>query len=111
MDFIGIDWDRNGDQFQQYTGTSQNLNQTEEPRLGLFVILNSRVVDSAISIDYNSTLTVIVEEGVSSGDVISCGNSLQNSAMVAVNYSAVRKSFLYSVYVQNLALWCWLIFA
>ena len=96
VDFTGIDWDRNGDQFQQYTATSQNINQTEEPRQGLFVILNSRVVNSAISIDYNSTLTATVEEGVASGDVITCGNSLQNATSITVNYSAVRKSLLYS---------------
>ena len=84
VDFIGIDWDRNEDQFQQYTGTSQNLNQIEEPIQGLFVILNSRVVNSATSIDYNSTLTAIVEEGVSSGDVITCGNSLQNSTSIYI---------------------------
>ena len=91
-DFTGIDWDINVDRFQQYTGTSI-VNRTESPRPGLFVILNSLSVASAISTDFTSTLTAIVNEGVSSGDVITCGNTLLDTTNITVNYTAIRKSY------------------
>ena len=91
VDFTGIDWDRNGDQFQQYTGTS-NVNQTQSPRPGLSVVLDSLSVASATSTNFTSTLTAIVNEGVSSGDVITCGNALLNTTNLIVNYTDIRKS-------------------
>ena len=92
-DFTGIDWDRNDDiRFQQYTGTSI-VNRTQSPRPGLSVVLNSRSVASAASINFTSTLTAIVNEGVSSGDVITCGNTLLDTTNITVNYAAIRKSY------------------
>ena len=94
VDFTGIDWDRNGDQFQQYTGTS-DVNETvvnPNSMSGLSVILNGLNLASVTSIDFNSTVRAIVNEGISSGDVITCGNRLFNTTDLVVNYTAIRKS-------------------
>ena len=89
-DFPTIDWDKNDDlRVQQYTPTS-NINQTISPRPGLFVVLNSRT--SAISANFTSTLTAIVNEGVLPGDVITCGNVLVDTRNITVNYNPTRKS-------------------
>ena len=92
---LGLDWERNGMQFRQYTASSIK-NETITPILGLSVILNSVVVmdrGNGHNVTFNSTVTAVVNEGVSSGDVITCGNNvLMDSTDLTANYTAIRKS-------------------
>jgi hypothetical protein len=88
---IGLDWERNGMQFQQYTATSP-VNMTENRRPGLSVILNS-VTNDPQNVTFDTTVTAVVNEGVSSGNVITCGNALVETADLTANYIAIRKSY------------------
>ena len=88
---LGLDWERNGMQFQQYTATSMT-NMTTSPRLGLSVILNSVAAENPDNVSFNSTVTAVVNEGISTGDIITCGNAvLMNIADLTANYIAIRK--------------------
>lgn len=88
----GVDWERNGMQFQQYTATS-NVNETTNPRPGLSVVLNSRIVigNPVTNVTLDSTVTAVVNEGISSGDVITCGSVLVETTDLTANYIAIRK--------------------
>ena len=92
---LGLDWERNGMQFRQYTASSIK-NETTTPILGLSVILNSVIVmdrENGHNVTFNSTVTAVVNEGVSSGDIITCGNSvLRDSTNLTANYTTIRKS-------------------
>lgn len=91
---LGLDWERNGMQFQQYTASSIE-NETMTPILGLSVILNSVVVmdrENGRNVTFNSTVTAVVNEGISTGDIITCGNAvLTDIADLTANYIAIRK--------------------
>ena len=96
MVFIsGIDWERSGDQFQQYTATSL-VNVTENPRSGLSVVLNSLTVtgNPVTNVTFDSTVTAVVNEGISSGDVITCGSILVETTNLTANYIAIRKPYI-----------------
>ena len=80
-------------QFQQYTATSR-VNMTENPRSGLFVVLNS-VIDDPSNVTLDSTVTAVVNEGISSGDVITCGNGLLETTDLTANYIAIRKPLIF----------------
>ena len=60
------------------------------------MILNSVVVmdrENGHNVTFNSTVTAEVNEGVSSGDVITFGNSvLRDSTNLMANYTTIRKS-------------------
>ena len=90
MNFPPIDWLRNDMTLEQYTPTSivglqQNLTSY------ISVILNKVNVIDAATADYNTTLTATINEGLSSGDIISCGNRLLNTTELAINYTTIRK--------------------
>ena len=97
MDFPFIDWEKNNEQLQQYTGTSNvGVNEPIPNEPGLSVILNNRtIVMAPSSVNFNSTVTAVVNEGVFSGDVITCGNSLVpglvGTTNLTVNYIAICK--------------------
>ena len=97
MDFPGIDWDKNDARIEQYTPTSDSdVGVTKDPVAGLTIVLNNLNVVDAFSADFNSTLTATINEGVSVGDIITCGNELLNTTNIVVNYSAVCElSFTY----------------
>ena len=87
MDFPGIDWDKNDARIEQYTPTSDSdVGVTTDPVAGLTIVLNNLNVVDAFSADFNSTLTATINEGVSVGDIITCGNELLG---IVVNYTAV----------------------
>ena len=90
---LGLDWDRNSTRLQQYTATSI-ANEITRPVPGLSVILNSvTVMNDPLNVTFNSTVTAVVNEGISSGDVITCGNDvLVDSTNLTANYIAIRKS-------------------
>lgn len=93
---MGIDWEKNNVQFQQYTGTSTNIGQNQpvpnEP--GLSVTLNSLsvIVAPEFSVNFTSTVTAVVNVGISTGDNITCGNRFQATKSLIANFSAMRKS-------------------
>jgi hypothetical protein len=93
---LGIDWERNGMQFQQYTATTME-NTTENPEPGLSVVLNSvTVMNNPLNVTFDSTVTAVVSEGLSSGDIITCGNSvLMDNTTLTANYIAIRKYLYY----------------
>ena len=90
---LGLDWDRNSMQLQQYTATSIT-NEITRPMPGLSVILNSvTVMNNPLTVTFNSTVTAVVNEGISSGDIITCGNDvLMDSTDLTANYISIRKS-------------------
>ena len=90
---LGLDWEKNGIQFQEYTATAIT-NVTTTPILGLSVTLNSvTVMNNPLSVTFNSTVTAVVNEGISSGDIITCGNDvLMDITDLTANYISTRKS-------------------
>ena len=90
INFPPLDWQKNDVTLEQYTPTSivglqQNLTSH------ISVILNEVNAIDASTANYNTTLTAIINEGLSSGDIISCGNRLSNTTELAINYTTVRK--------------------
>ena len=50
-------------------------------------------MNDPLNVTFNSTVTAVVNEGISSGDVITCGNDvLVDSTNLTANYIAKRKS-------------------
>ena len=81
-------------QFRQYTATS-DVNDTTNPRQGLSVVLNSLIVigNPVTNVTFDSTVTAVVNEGISSGDIITCGNVLVETTNLTANYIAIRKPY------------------
>ena len=79
-------------QLQQYTATSR-VNMPENPIPGLSVVLNSLTVigNPVTNVTFDSTVTAVVNEGISSGDIITCGNVLVETTNLTANYIAIRK--------------------
>lgn len=95
INFPFVDWLKNGNIVEQYTPTSMPMVNLTNPQLQASIVLNSISVTDALSADFNTTLFVRVNEGVSSGDIIRCGNELLNfTSELIVQYTTVRKSIL-----------------
>ena len=79
-------------QLQQYTATS-NVNEPRSPISGLSVVLNSLTVigNPVTNVTFDSTVTAVVNEGISSGDIITCGSALVETTNLTANYIAIRK--------------------
>ena len=94
INFASIDWELNGDQLDQYTATSP-VHLEQNPREHLSLILNERNFTDPLAVDFNTTLTATVGDGVTSGDVVSCGNRFFNMTDLLINYTNVCKSIKY----------------
>ena len=55
------------------------------------VVLWNVTVKNPFSADFNTTLTALVNEGLSVGDNITCGNQLLDIAYLIANYNTVCK--------------------
>ena len=88
VDFPNVDWEKNGVTIEQYTPTSMVLISTSTESQ-CSVVLNNIYVMDAFSADFNTTLIASVNEGISSGDSISCGNKLLNTSDLIVNYTTI----------------------
>lgn len=93
VNFSSIVWEKNGAQFRVYAGVSETgMNEPVPDESGLSVILNNvTLVAAPSSFNFTSTVTAVVNEGVSSDDVITCGNTFFTTTSITVNYSAIRK--------------------
>ena len=88
VDFPSIDWDKNDARIEQYTPTS-NVGVVTDPVAGLTIVFTNKNGMGAFSADFNSTLTATINEGVSVGDIITCGIEFLNTTNIVVNYTAV----------------------
>lgn len=89
LGYPSIDWIRNGATIEQYTSTT--MAGATDVVSQLSVTLNSIRVASAFSADFNTTLIAIVDQGLSPGDNITCGNQLVNITDLIVKYTTIRK--------------------
>ena len=90
INFPSLDWARNGEQLVPYTSLSTAPSE-QRPTKHISVVLNDINATSAFSINFNTTLTTTLGDGLSAGDVISCGHSLLNTSEVLINYTTIRK--------------------